>query len=331
MAEGKARVLIVGVGGVGAMAAYALEIGGKAEVTAVLRSNYDAVAEKGFKIDSIEHGHDIKGWRPSHIRKTIPDVAQENLKPFDFVLVTTKNIPDVPPTVAELIAPAVTPGETVVVLSQNGLNIERPLIARFPANPILSSISLIAATETAHGEILHDDVDAQYISPFAPSPGEGSPSEAAVAAAHKYIDVYNACAKLDIRYEPDAQLARWRKLVYNASFNSVAAVLRMDTARMRASRHVVDDLVRPIMREIKVIRVDPTDTAFKPSMCQDVEKGNFMEVENIVGEPLREGEARGVPMPTLRTMYGLLKGLQLQVREARGMWEPTFEEDNPYK
>jgi len=66
MTEGKARILIVGVGGVGTMAAYALEIGGQAEVTAVLRSNYDAVVEKGFKIDSIEHGHDIKGWRPSH-------------------------------------------------------------------------------------------------------------------------------------------------------------------------------------------------------------------------------------------------------------------------
>ncbi|KAK8036525.1 hypothetical protein PG991_001662 [Apiospora marii] len=345
MAEGKAQVLIVGVGGVGAMAAYALEIGGKAEVTAVLRSNYDAVAEKGFKIDSIEHGHDIKGWRPTHIRKTIPDVAQEKLKPFDYILVTTKNIPDVPPTVADLIAPAVTPQETVIVLSQNGLSIEKPLLARFPGNPVLSSISLIAATETAHGEILHDDVDAQYISP---SSSPDVPSDVAEAAARRYIDIYNACGKLDIRYEPDAQLARWRKLVYNASFNSVAAVLRMDTARMRASRHVIDDLIRPIMQEIlaaaaaagyafpenlpdKVIRVDPTDTAFKPSMCQDVEKGNFMEVENIVGEPLREGEARGVAMPTLRTMYGLLKGLQLQVREARGLWEPTFAEDNPYK
>ena len=282
------------------------------------------------------------------VRKTIPDVAQEKLKPFDYILVTTKNIPDVPPTVADLIAPAVTPRETVIVLSQNGLNIEKPLLARFPGNPVLSSISLIAATETAHGEILHDDADAQHISPFADADGGGAPSEAGEAAARRYIDLYNAGGKLDIRYEPDAQRARWRKLVYNASFNSVAAVLRMDTARMRASRHVVDDLVKPIMREIlaaaaaagypfpddlpdRVVRVDPTDTAFKPSMCQDVEKGNFLEVETIVGEPLRAGEARGVAMPTLRAMYGLLKGLQLQVREARGLWEPTFAEDNPYK
>lgn len=48
------------------MAAYALEIGGRAEVTAVLRSNFEAVQKKGFDIDSLEHGHDIKGWRPTH-------------------------------------------------------------------------------------------------------------------------------------------------------------------------------------------------------------------------------------------------------------------------
>jgi ketopantoate reductase len=66
-------------------------------------------------------------------------------------------------------------------------------------------------------------------------------------------------------------------------------------------------------------------------MCQDIEKGNLLEMENIVGEPLREGEARGVAMPTLRTVYGLLKGLQLQGKERKGLWEPRFTEDNPYK
>lgn len=46
------------------MAAYALEKGGKASVTAVLRSNYKAVEDKGFDINSIQHGT-VKGWRPS--------------------------------------------------------------------------------------------------------------------------------------------------------------------------------------------------------------------------------------------------------------------------
>lgn len=60
----KANVLIVGSGGVGTMAAYALEKGGKASVTAVLRSNYEAVKENGFNIKSIQHG-DVDNWKPS--------------------------------------------------------------------------------------------------------------------------------------------------------------------------------------------------------------------------------------------------------------------------
>ncbi|KAI0437858.1 putative 2-dehydropantoate 2-reductase [Xylaria telfairii] len=345
MAQARARVLIVGTGGVGTMAAYALETGGKAEVTAVMRSNYAAVAKNGIDIDSIEHGHDIKGWRPTAICNTVPNVNDERLQPFDFILVTTKNIPDIPPTVADIIEPAVTVGKTAIVLSQNGLNIEKPLIQRFPTNPIISSISLIGATETSHGKILHDDADAQKIGPF-DNPGV-SPEVAEEAARH-YVAIYNAANKLNVVFDADVKFVRWRKLLYNASYNSVASILHMDTARMRMSQHVIDDLIRPIMLEVvaaahangvylpddvpeKVICADPTDTAFKPSMCQDAEKGNFMEIETIVGEPLREGEAKGVPMPILRTIYGLLKGMQLQIKEKKGLWEAKFTPDNPYQ
>lgn len=60
----KANVLVVGCGGVGAMAAYNLEAGGQARVTAVLRSNYEAVEQHGFNIDSIDHGI-VKAWKPT--------------------------------------------------------------------------------------------------------------------------------------------------------------------------------------------------------------------------------------------------------------------------
>lgn len=41
-----------------------IEVGGHAEVTAVLRSNYKAVKERGFEIASCDHGT-LKGWRPT--------------------------------------------------------------------------------------------------------------------------------------------------------------------------------------------------------------------------------------------------------------------------
>ena len=99
------------------------------------------------------------------VRNTIPNVAKEGLKPFDFVSVATKNIADVGPTVSEIIVPAVTSGHSTIALIRNGLNIEKPLIATFPKNVILSGVSLIEATEIKPGSILHDDHDHLVIGP----------------------------------------------------------------------------------------------------------------------------------------------------------------------
>lgn len=60
----KANVLLVGSGGIGTISALNLETGGKAAVSAVLRSNFKAVQERGFKIKSIDHGV-VPEFRPS--------------------------------------------------------------------------------------------------------------------------------------------------------------------------------------------------------------------------------------------------------------------------
>ncbi|KAK5175506.1 uncharacterized protein LTR77_000645 [Saxophila tyrrhenica] len=340
----KARVLLVGAGGVGAMACYALESGGGAEVTAVLRSNYDVVEREGFSIDSIEHGKGIKGFRPSKIRKSVPNVTDEDLPPFDYIVVTTKNILDVRPNVLDLIEAAVTPGVSAIVLLQNGLNIELPIIERFPDNTVLSGVSIISASEPEKGHIVHEFTDTSKVGPF---PSLKVPSSESVAAAKWFVELYNRCGRVNCQFDEDVSFTRWRKLVYNSSFNSVSAILNMGVVRMRMTRHVVDDLIKPIMAEIfatakaagvtlpegldmQMIRLDPPDEDFLPSMGQDAAKGNYMEVEVIVGAPLREAERLGVATPTLKTIYGLLRGLQVKAKERKGAWKAEFEEDNPY-
>jgi 2-dehydropantoate 2-reductase len=284
----KIKVLVIGGGGVGTMAAYALESAGEAEVTMVLRSNFNAVKQNGFTIDSIQHGHDITGWRPSHLIEKVPSITDVAAAPFDYVIVATKNIPDVKPTVVDIVKEAVTPSKTSILLLQNGLNIEKPVISRFPDNVVLSGVSLISTTETEHGVIRHDFTDDCKVGPFSGSGSKVQP-EVAEASARRLVDAYNACGKVNWEYDDDVPFTRWRKLVYNSSFNSVAAVTGMDTARMRMSEFVIDELVLPIMLEIeaaakaagielpvgieqKIIRVDPTDTAFVPSMGQDAAK-----------------------------------------------------------
>lgn len=55
-----------------------------------------------------------------------------------------------------------------------------------------------------------------------------------------------------------------------------------------------------------------------------------MEIENIVGEPVREGRRLGVPTPKLETIYGLLKAMQLRVKEQKGLWKAEFGEGARY-
>lgn len=52
--------------------------------------------------------------------RTVSEAAQSDDTPFDYILVTMKALPEVY-DVAEIIAPAVTPGKTTIVLIQNGL------------------------------------------------------------------------------------------------------------------------------------------------------------------------------------------------------------------
>ncbi|KAJ5589211.1 hypothetical protein N7537_011889 [Penicillium hordei] len=276
MSEQKARVLIVGTGSFGTMSGYALEQGGKAEVTAVMRSNYEAVKANGVNIDSVQHGNGIR-FRPINQRNQHREAHHP----------------------------------------------------RFPTNPIISSVSFVGATTLSHCDILHDDPDDQKIGPFS-SPGV--PAQVAEDAAKRYIDIYNPHGKLDLIYDADVRRCRWRKLLYNGSYNPVSTILRMDTPRMRMSAHVIDDLIRPIMKEILAAARADIVTDFTDNLVEsDIEKGNLFEVENIVEETLREGEAKSVPMPTLRTVYGILKGLQLQFKESKGLWKPKFTVDNPYQ
>lgn len=220
------------------------------------------------------------------VSKNVPNVEAESLTPFDYVVVCTKNIPDIPPTVADIIAPAITAGHTAIVLVQNGINIEKPIIAAFPSNVAISGISRMSSAELAPGQIFHQDHDILIIGAFR-NPNLELKTE--LKAAKHFADLYNAGGKATGQYDEDVTFMRWRKLVYNASFNSLCAITGMDTTKLRLSGSAVHELLLPVMLEIKNIARaagvklapdqeevslagDAIDAYFRPSMQQDIEK-----------------------------------------------------------
>lgn len=300
---GKARILLVGCGGIGCIAALNLEFGGRAEVTAVLRSSYQIVKERGFTINSVDHGQ-IRGFRPteskllriSHhpstdldtVLPSIPDVSKSGISPFDYVVCATKNIPVISTPVADIIRPAVTPGYTTILLLQNGLNIQVPVQEAFPDNVILSGISMCGSSEPKSGTIEHNLHDELRIGPFEDF---GNAAE----RAKDLVARFNAGGRCTCHYDDNVTFSRWKKLLYNAVYNPVGALTRLDTGDMQLCPGLVDELIRPGMKEIQAaaaaygheltdemieatIVTEPIDAHVSPSMLIDVRKVSVLSL-----------------------------------------------------
>jgi 2-dehydropantoate 2-reductase len=187
-----------------------------------------------------------------------------------------------------LVSPALPTSNThtTLVLIQNGLNIEKPLIEAYPSTPILSGVSLIGSAETAAGTISQEDRDRLLIGAFHNPNLESRISE---AKAEEFVRIYSAGGKTECVYSENVLHDRWRKLVYNACLNPICAITGLDTGRIRLADGGIEGLVKPAMKEIVqaaracgvelgddvvdfMIGVDPLELYLKPSMLADVEK-----------------------------------------------------------
>lgn len=192
---------------------------------------------------------------------------------------------------------------------------------------------MIGSEETSPGQIIQEEGDKLIIGAF-PNPNIDPP----LTAALEFVNIYKNGGKTDCRLSENVLHDRWRKLVYNACLNPICAILGLDTGRLRlaANGEVIERLVRPAMQEIveaakangvvleegvaqNMIDADPLQSYLSPSMFADMKKGNFIEHENLLGEPLREGKKAGVKMPTIEILYYMAKGIQWRTMEARGM------------
>lgn len=343
------NVIVIGAGGVGVITALSLCYRKKSQVSLVVRSDYEHVKEHGYTIDSCDYGK-VEKWRPHYIYKTVEDATQSG-KFFDYIVVTTKNIPDGPLSsrVPEVIRPlvennhALAPAKPInVLLVQNGLDIEKDIMSTFDGDGydliILSGIQMIASTKVGKGVISQVGKDRLYVGAFDPD------NQNAVAAARKFVELYDNEGHNIVYFDPRVRYSRWKKLLYNAVINPTTALVGLDvprcfefgTNRMGTEEHIF----APAMKEVIDIAASEgivleedfvkffTDISrnimFKPSMCIDCEKGQLMELEVILGNPLRVARRNGVETPVLSMLYNLLVLVQGKLKEKNGLL--TFDE-----
>lgn len=330
-------VLLIGTGGVGTIVAYGLWFTKKGgDISVVVRSDYEKVKNNGWELNSCDYGS-VKGWKPDHIFPSVEAAVAEG-QVYDYVVITTKNLPDVTKS-EDVAAPAITDGKTTIVLIQNGFDLGRPFIQKWPNNVVLSGVSHIGSHNNS-GVITQTQKDKTLISYFE---NPNISKELQETKAKEFIDIYSN-EHNQITYFPDAKWYRYRKLVYNATLNTTCALTGVDTGRLEISG-ALESVSIPAMKEvIAVAKADGVDLPedvintvvhsddgdwFKPSMYVDTIKGNPIEMEVILGNLLTVARELKVATPTLDVIYNLLKALQFRLKEAKGLIQPPLPDVRP--
>ncbi|CCK69498.1 uncharacterized protein KNAG_0C03940 [Huiozyma naganishii CBS 8797] len=345
----KPYVLVIGAGGVGVIATLSLFVRDKSIVSLVVRSDYNHVLEHGYTIDSCDYGK-LENWTPHHVFKDTAHALGESGESnfYDYIVVTTKNIPDGPvhSRVPQVIEPILErfkvefpERRTNVVLIQNGIDIERDIYERFSRDEynycVLSGIEIIGSTKIGPGQIHQVGTDFLSIGPF------DSKDAAAIRAAKDFVELYHNEGKNKGEFDERVRYSRWKKLLYNAAINTTTALVSLDVPRALQfgsdQKSTEFEIFRPAMNEImdiaaaEGISLDSQfidfftniskDIMFTPSMCVDRQKNQLMELEVILGNPLRLAETYNVKTPVLKMLYNLLILVQCKIKESKGLLE----------
>ncbi|KAF2157592.1 2-dehydropantoate 2-reductase [Myriangium duriaei CBS 260.36] len=332
MDRSRPRVLLFGAGSIGTPYIHVLQQAG-CDVTAVCRSNYDAAKANGFTLNSAIFGNSIH-LTPTIVR-SVAEAAASGHK-YDYVVITTKAFPSpvpvsAPSPSAAAIGPAITKDHTTIVLIQNGLLIEREYKDAYPDNHVLSCVVYMPATQVRPGVVEMGNVELLQIGAYPAEVPDGRQCAEALQALIKsgggHADVYD-----------DIQERRWRKLMLNCGWNPVCALGRSRDVAILKACDEAEEFVRQVMLEVaavaqqmgypsvneKAVEIQLQrakdrlgSEGIEPSMMADAIGGRRMEVEAIVGAPMRLGKEKGVSVARLEALYVLTKALDDRLAEAR--------------
>jgi 2-dehydropantoate 2-reductase len=308
-------ILIVGAGSVGGLFGSALARQG-AEVSVVCRSDYDVVSRDGYDIISPKLGN--HRFKPHHVFRDVADCKS----PPDFLILTVKVLEGVDR--AALIRPAVGPG-TVIVLIENGVDIEAEIAAAFPENELLSGLALVGVGRSAPGQIHHQSMGQLNLGRY-----PGGPS----AAADKLAALFNG-GGIGCKLTDNVVSARWQKAVWNASFNPISITGGAVDSSVILGTTESTAFVQQTMQEVcavaaaagypmppqlieQLISGTKAIPPYYTSMAQDFKSGRPMEIEAILGNTVRAARKHGVSTPILETLYALAKMIERKTREPRG-------------
>jgi 2-dehydropantoate 2-reductase len=300
-------IAVIGAGAVGAYYGGRLAQHGH-DVHFLLRSDFKHVAKNGWQIKSCHGDFTLP---PGTMR--VYD-KPEKMPRADWVIVTLKATAN--DQLKSLITPLIKENTQILTL-QNGLGNEDRLAELFGPQRILGGLAFVCIHRLEPGVVHHMDHGYVRVGEFIETGNE---------KARAITEMFRK-SKVDCDVLESLKRGRWAKLVWNIPFNGLGAALDMATDELMCSADG-EQLVRAIMKEViagargcgvelpeSVIdqRIAETRTmgSYKSSMQLDRENNRPLEVEAILGEPVRQAALAGVPMPLVAELYRLTRIVNL--------------------
>jgi len=306
------RILVVGAGGIGGYFGGRLAQA-RADITFLVRpGRREQIAREGLRIES----------PLGDARIDVKTVLAGELRPgYDVVLFTCKAY-DLD-SAMDAIAPAMEGGCAVLPLLNGIAHLER-LDARFGAAAVMGGTCQINATLRPDGVVVHGDPLQRILF------GERDRTRSARAEAFAGA---LAATRLEWTLSDDIERDLWEKIVFLCALASATCLFRGNVREIMAAPGGKEAMERALAANTEIARreghpprpeviesarsrlTDPRGN-WSASMLRDMESGNRVEADHIVGWMLARARAHGIDETVLSLAYTHLK--TYEARRAAG-------------
>jgi 2-dehydropantoate 2-reductase len=310
---GNLSYAILGTGALGGFYGAKLQKAGN-KVHFLLKSDYTEVSEHGLVVESKDGNFNLPQVQAYNDVEKMPrgDVVVVALK-------TTQN------HLLPKILPPVIKDNGVVLVLQNGLDIEAEVAQIVGNTRVIGGLCFLCSNKVGAGHIRHLDYGkitlGEYASNYHPAGITDKMREIAG-------DFQNAGIAIELT--EDLLLGRWQKLVWNIPYNGLSVILNATTDELMANLYT-RTLVKNLMDEVQLGakstgRIIPDSfietmldytvkmKPYRTSMKIDFDEYRPLEVEAIFGNPIRTAAANDISLPLIRCLYQQLKFLDRRNR-----------------
>lgn len=308
-------VAVIGSGAVGCYYGALLARAGH-DVRFLMRRDLAAVRANGLDIRS--HLGDFQ------LREVQAFAASEEIGPVDWVICSLKTT--VLDDAERLVKPCLGRSSRILAL-MNGLGVEERLAAWAAPGRVFGGMAFVCINRGAPGVVHHLKYGRLSLGHL----GDDATQTAELATLF-------AGAGAEVTAAPDLCHARWEKLCWNIPFNGLSVAAGgigtqaiIDDAALRATaeramREVIAAGNADLAARGSASRISEAEMVgrmfaltesmgdYRTSMAIDYVQGQPLEVETILGQPVRRALELGVATPTMDALYALVRAADLRLR-----------------